>query len=172
LDCFVVGEIRFEKALGKKIIEIESESVKDTVEFGTKIMKGYLNKLSGKPVILALSGELGSGKTQFVKGVAIALDIEEIVQSPTFTIIDEYLTGVGNLVHIDTWRVADSLEFDRLRIKEHIKPGNVIAIEWADKFFNEIEEMLVPLQNAGKAIFLKIKFQHISKDKRKITVYR
>jgi tRNA threonylcarbamoyl adenosine modification protein YjeE len=90
------------------------------------------------PLILALQGDLGVGKTQFVKGIATALSIDLNISSPTYTLMKEYPYSLpkysGTLYHIDTWRLADPTELEStLHLKNILKPGNIIAIEWAGK---------------------------------------
>ena len=77
-------------------------SVSQMNEFGKKIVK----KLPSGTVI-ALEGDLGAGKTTLVRGVALALNIKETVQSPTFNIMKLYLKGDRPLIHIDAYRLAD-----------------------------------------------------------------
>lgn len=85
-------------------------------------------------VVFLLKGDLGAGKTQFVKGLARALDILKPVVSPSFTYIREYEYSLGEvegqLVHIDAWRVDDRAFWDEIMLPSYIKKGNVIAIEW------------------------------------------
>src|SRR3990167_7904518 len=88
---------------------------------------------SGK--LIFLIGDLGSGKTQFTKGVAKGLEIVQEIVSPTFVIMNEYKGSQLNLIHIDLYRIEDyeDLNFD---ITELIKEMNVLVVEWADKFIN------------------------------------
>lgn len=115
-----------------------SKSVEETFEIAKKIIAKHLPLTLRFPLILALQGELGVGKTQFVKGLASLLHIEENVSSPTYTLMKEYSYSytkyAGTLYHIDTWRLADQNELEStLHLKDILKPGNIIAIEWAGK---------------------------------------
>jgi len=89
-------------------------------------------------VVFLLKGDLGSGKTQCVKGIAKGLGIEKPVVSPSFTYIREYEykneNGEGQLVHIDAWRVEEEDLWNQLGIESFLKVGNVLAIEWPKKF--------------------------------------
>ena len=80
-------------------------------------------------MIICLNGELGSGKTIFTKGIANALGINEIITSPTFTIIKEY-NGELPLYHMDVYRLDGNT--DGLGIEEYFTKGGVVIIEWAD----------------------------------------
>src|SRR3954468_18919259 len=83
--------------------------------------------------VLLLYGELGAGKTAFVRGLAEGLGIpREEVSSPTFTLIQEYRGGRLPLFHVDLYRIEDPREFDELGLDE-IAEGGVLAIEWAER---------------------------------------
>ena len=81
-------------------------------------------------MIICLNGELGSGKTMFVKGLANALGIDETITSPTFTIIKEYSYGELPLFHMDVYRLDGNCE--SIGIEDYFTKGGVVAIEWAD----------------------------------------
>lgn len=84
--------------------------------------------------VLALCGDLGAGKTQFVKGLAEGLEIKSEVTSPTFTLIHEYGGGLLPLFHIDLYRLETPGEALQLGLDEYLSPSGVTVIEWADKF--------------------------------------
>ena len=90
-----------------------------------------LAHLPGRAV-LALHGDLGSGKTCFVQGLAAALGIERPVTSPTFTLIHEY-RGTRALVHVDLYRIRDSDDAIMLGLDEYFDTNAVTAVEWADR---------------------------------------
>jgi L-threonylcarbamoyladenylate synthase len=122
-------------------ISFGSASEAETRQVGEKIMCAYKQALVDKPVILALQGELGSGKTQLAKGVAKALGISRNVPSPTYMIIREYEFNKQKFYHIDTWRLHEGMELWSLGLKEMLKPGNVVVIEWQEKIKQEIEKL-------------------------------
>ena len=80
-------------------------------------------------MIITLSGDLGSGKTVFTKGIANALGINESITSPTYTIIKEY-DGELPLYHMDVYRLDGNTE--GVGIEEYFTKGGVVVIEWAD----------------------------------------
>ncbi len=84
--------------------------------------------------VLALSGELGAGKTHFVKGVAAALGTNAAVTSPTFTLIHEYPGGRLPVYHFDFYRLEDEDEALKIGLDEYLDGDGVCVIEWADKF--------------------------------------
>ncbi|MEO1509899.1 MAG: tRNA (adenosine(37)-N6)-threonylcarbamoyltransferase complex ATPase subunit type 1 TsaE, partial [Cyanobacteria bacterium J06633_23] len=85
---------------------------------------------------LLLSGPLGSGKTTLTQGLGAGLDIEQTIDSPTFTLINEYLTGRVPLYHVDLYRLdgaaADGLYLETYWDGEEIEPG-ILVIEWAER---------------------------------------
>ncbi len=89
-------------------------------------------------MVICLDGELGSGKTVFVKGFAKALGIDDNITSPTFNIIKEYETGELPLYHMDVYRL-DEIEED-VGIKDYFTKGGVTIIEWAELIKNELPE--------------------------------
>jgi tRNA threonylcarbamoyladenosine biosynthesis protein TsaE len=84
--------------------------------------------------VLALCGELGAGKTHFVKGLAAGLRADAEVTSPTFTLIHEYLGGGLPLYHFDLYRLETEDELLRIGFDDYLDAGGVLALEWADKF--------------------------------------
>ena len=108
---------------------IISHSPQDTFEHGRALGA----TLRGGEV-LALDGELGAGKTQFVKGIAAGLGCPDDVTSPTFTLIHEYTGGRLPLFHFDFYRLATADEALQVGLDDYLGGGGVIAIEWAEKF--------------------------------------
>jgi L-threonylcarbamoyladenylate synthase len=161
------GKLKFEEAIVKnrKLKSKETETPEETTQMGYEFSKKYLDP--NKPVVVALSGELGAGKTQFTKGIGKQLGVEEIVTSPTYTIINEYGYGDGNtLAHMDTWRLMDD-ELEKSGLIEHLESHNIVVIEWADKFYQEIRALC---DNMNIDVY-NIKFNYISLEKREITIY-
>lgn len=83
-------------------IEIISNSANETMELGKKIAE-----LANAGSVFCLTGDLGAGKTTLVRGIAQALNIKSVVQSPTFNIMKIYFDGIKPLIHIDAYRLAD-----------------------------------------------------------------
>ena len=102
-----------------------SRSEDDTRELAENIES---EKFPG--MVICLNGELGSGKTLFVKAFANALGITEDVTSPTFNIIKEYLDGEMELYHMDVYRVEDN--YESVGIEDYFKKNGVVIIEWAE----------------------------------------
>jgi tRNA threonylcarbamoyladenosine biosynthesis protein TsaE len=88
--------------------------------------------------VLNLIGDLGAGKTEFVKGLAFRLGFENEVTSPTFTVVHEYRGGRLPLFHMDFYRLNEERELDDVGFDDYLMAGGVCAIEWGDKFPNRL----------------------------------
>jgi tRNA threonylcarbamoyladenosine biosynthesis protein TsaE len=82
--------------------------------------------------VLALHGELGAGKTCFIQGVAAALNVEQPVSSPTYTLVNEY-RGRLPLYHIDLYRLRHAGDALNLGLDEYLEGEGITAIEWAER---------------------------------------
>src|SRR5579862_9552155 len=118
-----------------RVHEFTTRSGADTVEVGRKLA-AFLKP----PQLLLLRGELGTGKTTLVKGIAQALDAAEPdeVTSPTFTLIHEY-DGVRDgkaikLFHLDVYRLESERQLDTLGLDDLLTPDALVLVEWGDKF--------------------------------------
>ncbi len=96
-----------------------------------RLARQLLKKLPARTV-LALHGDLGSGKTCFVQGLAQALGIRQPVTSPTFTLVHEY-KGKRRLVHADLYRIRSEDDALSLGLEEYFDADGVVAIEWAER---------------------------------------
>lgn len=121
-------KIYFENFFHKETNEINylSKNINDTLNFAYEFAK-YLNKSN----IIVLNGELGSGKTVFVKGIARYFNIEKEVVSPTFTIVNEYITKDINIYHFDVYRIHDEIQFTNTVGTDYFENG-ISIIEWGD----------------------------------------
>ncbi len=107
-----------------------SSSLEETISFGKKMGKA----LKAGDVI-ALSGELGSGKTWFTKGIALGMGIPaEAVTSPSFTLVNEYDGRLFKLFHIDAYRLRDKTDFLSAGLDEYFYRDGIAVMEWADRW--------------------------------------
>jgi tRNA threonylcarbamoyladenosine biosynthesis protein TsaE len=118
-----------------RVHEFTTESGADTIDVGRK-----LATLLRPPQLLILRGDLGTGKTTLVKGIAQALDAAEAdeVTSPTFTLIHEYDgTQDGKpvkLFHLDVYRLEGERQLETLGLDELLTPDALVLVEWGEKF--------------------------------------
>ena len=128
-------------------ITIISHSVSETQNLGKN-----LGSLINQPLVIALIGDLGSGKTAFVQGLAAGLEVpaQYYITSPTFTLINEY-PGRCDLVHVDLYRLEKIDDLEDIGLDEMLHGRSVIAIEWADKLMNSLVEdrLTVRMEIAG-----------------------
>jgi len=127
----------------------------------------YLGQMIEANTLIALSGEIGSGKTTLVKALAKALGIVETVTSPTFVMLNEYRTGRLPLYHLDLYRLYDEsneiIPFDLISglLDEILNTKSVIVIEWADIFLKEYEHDLNKVLENG---YLSLSLESNKKD--------
>lgn len=107
------------------IYKYTSRNENDTIELAQNIESEKFPNM-----VICLDGELGSGKTVFVKGFAHALAIEDNITSPTFNIIKEYNSGELPLYHMDVYRLDK--DSNDIGIEDYFNKGGVTLIEWAD----------------------------------------
>ncbi len=125
-----------------------SKSIEDTMELAENIES---EKFPG--MVICLIGELGSGKTVFVKGFAKSLGIEDTITSPTFTLIKEYTNSEMPLYHMDVYRLEG--DPSTLGLYDYFNKDAICIIEWADLIENQLPEER-----------LEIKFKVIDEDTR------
>ena len=129
-----------------------SNSVEDTL----RIAKDFAKNLKGGEIIL-LEGVLGGGKTIFVKGVAEAIGIDDIITSPSFSIMNNY-KGKFYLYHFDFYRLEDQFEIEELLHDYLYTPESIIMIEWGYKARNILKEYIlvnIELENDRRIITIR-----------------
>ena len=138
------------KALG--IFEIVSRSVEATQQLGER-----LGGLLSAGDVVGLIGELGSGKTTFIQGLAKGLGIDPgLVKSPTFVLIREY-PGRVSLIHVDGYRLDDATSLNWLDVDWVFSPKKITVIEWADRCHEALPED-----------YLELRFEHRTTHQRRI----
>jgi tRNA threonylcarbamoyladenosine biosynthesis protein TsaE len=129
-------------------VVFETKSTSETVRIGKRI--GSL-LLSGD--VVALVGELGTGKTQFIKGIAAGVKVGNptYISSPSFTLINEY-RGKTPFYHIDLFRLKTEKEAEELGLEEYLGSEGITAIEWADRIPSLLpkEILLIQIRYTGK----------------------
>ncbi len=109
-------------------MEILSHSPAETEALGE-----HFGRAARRGWVIALTGELGAGKTQLVKGLARGLGIAARVHSPTFTLVNEYAGGRLKLFHLDLYRLESSAQILAAGLEEYLQPDGVAVVEWAER---------------------------------------
>jgi tRNA threonylcarbamoyladenosine biosynthesis protein TsaE len=91
-------------------------------------------------LVIALSGDLGAGKTQLAKGIACGLGINERIHSPTFALVNEYTQGRLPFFHVDLYRLDTPDQILAAGLEEYFHPAGVSVIEWAERWLKEIAD--------------------------------
>ena len=123
-----------------------SHNESETEELGSRLAAGLPNG-----AVVAMYGDLGAGKTAFVRGMARGLGLNCRVSSPTFTIVNEYL-GERALIHFDMYRLSGAEELFEIGWEDYLNRGAVCAVEWSEKvqdaFFGD--EITVTIEKLGE----------------------
>jgi tRNA threonylcarbamoyladenosine biosynthesis protein TsaE len=139
--------------------EIITHSAEETVQWGRQFAK----RLS-PPVLLLLTGDLGSGKTTLTKGIVAGLGTasEDEVTSPTFTLVHVYgAAGGAQVYHADLYRVENFHDFETLGLEDIFAKPAVVILEWSERF---------PLKSPWPQ--LRLSLEHLGGDARRITLTR
>ena len=110
------------------VMETLSHTPAETQSLGERF-----GRVAQRGWVIALTGDLGAGKTQFVKGLARGLGATGRVHSPTFTLVNEYGGGRLNLFHLDLYRLETPEQILTAGIEEFLSPDGVAVIEWAER---------------------------------------
>ncbi len=143
------GDIKFKDKNG-----VVSRSEKNTQNIGKELWQKYENQKGKRAIVFALEGSMGTGKTQFTKGLAKAMGITELVTSPTFALENEYQSGHKKLFHFDAWRLEKPDELTALGFSDLIKNKSVISIEWAERVSDTIRKF----DDEAIIVWVKIEF--------------
>ena len=135
--------------------EVITHSAEETIAWGRKLAE----KLQA-PVLVLLSGELGTGKTTLTKGIVAGLHAapEDEVTSPTFTLLHEYGSG-KKVFHGDLYRVESFHDFETLGLEDVFAQPAIVILEWSEKF---------PLKTPWP--LLRLRLEHLGGDARRITL--
>ena len=137
---------------------IISHSPAETEALGEQLGRGARHGL-----VVSLSGELGAGKTQLVRGVARGLGVTGRVHSPTFTLINEYSGGRLTLFHLDLYRLETADQILGAGVEEFLSPDGVAIIEWAERL------TLLGRSPGVESLMRRVNIEIIAVNDRKIT---
>ena len=117
----------------------------------TERVGAALGRVLTTGTILAYRGDLGAGKTAFTRGLAKGLGCTDMVTSPTYTIVNEYLNGRMPLFHFDMYRLASSDDLWDIGWEDYLERGGVCAVEWSENVEDAMEGALnVTIEKTGE----------------------
>ena len=109
----------------------------------TEAIGAALGKIIEPGTVIAYRGDLGAGKTAFTRGLARGLGCTDLVTSPTYTIVNEYLNGRLPLFHFDMYRLASSDDLWDIGWEDYLERGGVCAVEWSENVDDAMENAIV-----------------------------
>ena len=124
----------------------------------TEAIGAALGKILPPGSVLAYRGDLGAGKTAFTRGLARGLGCKEIVTSPTYTIVNEYLGGRIPLFHFDMYRLRSSDDLFDIGWEDYLDRGGICAVEWSENVADAMEDAVT------------ITIEKLGEDSRQITI--
>jgi tRNA threonylcarbamoyladenosine biosynthesis protein TsaE len=117
----------------------------------TEALGERLGKILTPGTILAYRGDLGAGKTAFTRGLARGLGCRELVTSPTYTIVNEYLGGRLPLFHFDMYRLRSSDDLFDIGWDDYLERGGICAVEWSENVADAMEDpVTVTIEKTGE----------------------
>ena len=116
----------------------------------TESIGAALGKILKPGTVIAYTGDLGAGKTAFTRGLARGLGCGDIVTSPTYTIVNEYLSGRLPLFHFDMYRLTSSEDLWDIGWEDYLERGGVCAVEWSENVTDAMENAIwVRIEKTG-----------------------
>ena len=127
-------------------MEVITNSPAETEKVGEN-----LGKVLQPGTVLAYEGDLGAGKTTFTRGLARGLGAVDMVTSPTYTIVNEYLSGRLPLFHFDMYRLASADDLWDIGWEDYLERGGVCAVEWSENVAEALEDAIrVRIEKTGE----------------------
>jgi len=143
-----------------------SQSPEQTKKISQFVLEKYISNLKTEPLIIFIKGDLGVGKTIFVKGIGEGLGVTNII-SPSYVIYYEYpikVQSFNRLVHVDLYNIEEKEEFKHLGLGKYFHEGNIICFEWGEK----AGEIYNKLKKIGEVVFVEMKY--VSEREREIII--
>lgn len=124
----------------------------------TEALGAALGKILSPGTVLAYEGDLGAGKTAFTRGLARGLGCDEPVTSPTYTIVNEYLSGRLPLFHFDMYRLTSADDLWDIGWEDYLERGGICAVEWSENVADAMEDAI------------RIRIEKLGDEERRITI--
>ena len=117
----------------------------------TEALGAALGRILPAGTVIAYRGDLGAGKTAFTRGLAKGLGYRDMVTSPTYTIVNEYLSGKYPLFHFDMYRLASSDDLFDIGWEDYLDRGGICAVEWSENVADALEgAIIVTIEKLGE----------------------
>ncbi len=110
----------------------------ETRRAGAALAAGLLPLASSTPVVVFVRGNLGAGKSTFVRGFLSHVGVTGVMPSPTYSLVEPYQTDGLNVFHMDAYRIADGAELDYLGLDDIEQSGSILLVEWPDHVRDEL----------------------------------
>lgn len=120
------------------IYDVLAKNSLQTLETADLLVKNYL--INNNNIIIYLIGDLGAGKTTFVRGIVASLGFNGSVKSPTYTIVESYLNLTKPVYHFDLYRLESAAELEIIGIRDYLGANTICCFEWPDKGEGHIPE--------------------------------
>ena len=118
--------------------------------------------------VIGLSGDLGAGKTQLVKGIARGLGVTERVHSPTFALVNEYRNGRLALIHLDLYRLETPEQIHSAGLEDFLQPDGVTVVEWVERWAETISNFRSQTSNSSIR-YREVLIESLNETERRIT---
>ncbi len=145
-----------------------SESTAETLAFGQQLVTKYKSFWGQTPLIFALTGEMGSGKTHLTKGIAAGVKTPDLVKSPSYSLVHEYTFTAQKetvpFLHVDAWRIENQEELATLGVKDALESSGIVVLEWAALDSAFLQEW------RSKAVVVHVAFSSSSENTRQLTL--
>ena len=115
------------------------------------------------PLVLGFSGDIGAGKTTFIRAMLRSLGILGAIKSPTYALVESYVINDLHIHHFDLYRIQDEAELDYIGFRDYFATPAICCIEWAERIKNELDcvdiQLTLSMQGAGRVLAIQAKSQ-------------
>ena len=138
-------------------LDLTAPDPESTLAIGARLARSLQPRLAA-PLVIGLSGELGTGKTTLARGFLSGLGVTGPIRSPTYTLLEEYDAGPLRIAHLDLYRVRSQSEIEELGIRELLDADRVLLIEWPERWGAVLPpvDLTIALEFAGSGRLIRL----------------